>query len=205
MVFVDMCVAQRVHKVAILQSARLRYHHGKQCIRCNIEWHPQKYVGRPLIELTAQPSLRHIELEQYVARRQMHLLQLAHIPRRHQQASRVRVAFYLAYQIAYLVHMAAVGTSPRTPLVSVYGTQLSVWPSPFVPNAHLVVVQVLHIRFATQKPQQLVYYRTQMQLFGGEQREAVVKVEPHLIAKHTDSARPCAVFFLYPVIQHMLQ
>ena len=135
----------------------------------------------------------------------MHLLQLAHIPGRHQQSPRIWVPLYLFYQTTDLVHMSSVRRPPRAPLMSINGTQFAVGACPLVPNTHPMVMQILHIRVATQKPQQLVYNGTQMQFLRSQQRKTVVKMEPHLVSEHTDSARTRTILLRHAVVQHMLQ
>ena len=204
-VVVDVGIAEGVDKVAAFQSAGLRNHHREERIAGNVEGHTQEYVGRPLIQLATQPSVGHIELKQDVARGQVHLFQLAHIPGRHEQAARVRVGLDVVYQLAYLVHLAAVLRAPAAPLMAIDGTQLAVGASPFVPDSHFVVMQILHIGVAAQKPQQLIDDRAQMQFLGGQQWEAVVQVEPHLVAESAHSARTRAVALGHTIGQHMLQ
>ena len=40
--------------------------------------------------------------------------------------------------------------------MAVDGAQLAVFVGPFVPNAHAVVLQILHVRTALQEPKQFV-------------------------------------------------
>ena len=101
--------------------------------------------------------------------------------------------------------MRPVSTSPGAPLAAVNGTQVAIGASPFVPNAHFVVVEVLHIRVTTKEPQQLVYDGAEVQLFGRQQWESVVQMETHLIAKGADGACAGTVMFGHTSIEHMLQ
>ena len=88
--------------------------------------------------------------------------------------------------------------------MAVDGSQLAVGASPFVPDADFVVVEVLHIGVATEKPQQLVDDGAQVQLLGGEEGKAVVEVEAHLVAESAEGARPGAVVFGHTIGEHML-
>ena len=205
MVVVDMRVAEGVHKVAVLKSRGLRNHHREECIAGYVERHAKEYVGRTLVELARQTPVGHIELEQNVARRQRHLVDLAHIPRRYQQTPRIGIVLDLLDKGRNLVDMAAVGASPRAPLMAVDGTQVAVGVGPLVPNCHLMVVQIADIGVAPEEPQQLIYNRTQVQLLGSQQRKAVVEVEAHLVAEHAARTRTRAVVFLNTIVKHILQ
>ena len=44
-----------------------------------------------------------------------------------------------------------------------------------------------------------------MKFLGGEEREALFKIKPHLIAEDTDSASARAVFFLYALRQYAIE
>ena len=44
-----------------------------------------------------------------------------------------------------------------------------------------------------------------MELFGGQQREAVVEMEAHLVAEHAAGAGSCTVLFLNTIVEHILQ
>ena len=50
--------------------------------------------------------------------------------------------------------------------------------------------QILYVRLAADEPEQFVYDRAQVQLLGGEHREALRQVEPHLVPE--DRERPDA-------------
>jgi hypothetical protein len=191
-IIVDVGIAQRVDKVAIAESAGLGYHHGEEGIRCNIEWHAQEDVGRALIELAAEATVGHIELEENMAWREVHLREFAHIPRRNKEPAGVGVVLYLVDEVGDLVDVRAVGAAPRAPLVTVDGSQLTIFTSPLVPDAYFVVVEILNVSIASEEPKQFVYDRTEMEFLGGEEREAVIEMETHLIAKSTQrtGARP---------------
>jgi hypothetical protein len=88
---VQMSVAERMDEIARLQPGHLRDHQGKQRVGRNVERHAEERVRRALIELAREPPLGDVELEQAVARRQRHLVNFGRIPRRHDQASRVRI------------------------------------------------------------------------------------------------------------------
>ena len=73
---------------------------------------------------------------------------------------------------------------------------------PFVPDAHAVFVEIFDVGVAGQEPQQFVHDRFQVQLLGGEQREAVVERKAHLMAEHRQRAGAGAVALLRAVAQN---
>ena len=92
-----------------------------------------------------------------------------------------------------LVDLAAVGRAPVAPLVAVHRAELAVLVGPFVPDGDAALLQPLHVGVAAQEPEQLVDDRLQVQLLGGEQREAVGEVEAQLAAEHRQRAGAGAV------------
>ena len=80
--------------------------------------------------------------------------------------------------------------------MSVDRTELAVGICPFVPNSHSVVLKILHVGVALQKPKQLVDYRLQVQLLRGEQGEALTHVETHLVSENAYRTGSGAVVLL---------
>ena len=74
---------------------------------------------------------------------------------------------------------------------------------PFVPDAHAVLVEIFDVGVAGQEPEQLVDDRLQVQLLGGEQREAVGEIEAHLIAEHRQRAGAGAVALFRAAAQNV--
>ena len=140
-----------------------------------------------------------------MARHQRHLRQFGHVPCADHQATRIGIALDLVDQPLHLVDRLAVGAFPTAPLLAVYGAQFAVLVGPLVPDADLVVLQIRDVGLALQEPQQLVDDRAQVQLLGGDQREAFVQVEAHLPAEHAARARAGAVGLLGTVLQHVAQ
>src|SRR6185437_1235258 len=97
----------------------------------------------------------------------------------------------------------AVGRGPAAPLLAVHRAEVAVLIGPLVPDAHLVILEVTDVGIALQEPQQLVDDRAQVQLLGGDQREAVVEVEAHLPAEHAAGAGTGAVALLRAVFEHV--
>src|SRR3546814_7863113 len=86
-VHVEVRSAQGVHEVARREIADLRHHHGQQSVGSDVEGHAEKDVGAALVELAGEPALGDVELEQAVAGRQRHAVDLRHVPGRHYEQS----------------------------------------------------------------------------------------------------------------------
>src|SRR5690348_12736953 len=89
---IEMAVAARPDELSRLEVALLREHVGEQSVARNVEGDAEEDIRAALIKLTGQPAVRHVELKQRVARHQVHLLELADIPRADQDAAGIRVA-----------------------------------------------------------------------------------------------------------------
>ena len=81
MVEIEMGVACGVDKITCLESCDLCYHHEKQGLGCDVERHSEECVGTSLIELEAESSVCHIELEEDVAWREIHVPEVSYVPR----------------------------------------------------------------------------------------------------------------------------
>ena len=64
------------------------------------------------------------------------------------------------------------------------------------------LLQPAHVGVAAQEPEQLVEDRLEVQLLGGEQREAVAEVEAQLPAEHRERAGAGAVGLARAALQH---
>ncbi len=135
----------------------------------------------------------------------MHLVELPYIPGTDDYTPRVRIILQSLHHFGNLVDMSAVVIGPRAPLVSVNRAKLTVGTGPLVPDTHSMLLQIMHIGVATQKPQQFVYNRLQMKFFGSKQRKTLFKVETHLIAEYTACAGTGAVALFNAVGHHMVK
>src|SRR6185369_4391595 len=171
MVRVQMRVAQRDDELSWLEFADLRNHHREQRVRRDVERKPQENVGRSLIHLAREPSISDIELKKQVTRRQGHLRNLAHVPRAHDQASRIGIPSDLVDDLTDLVNPSSIRSLPRSPLRAVDRPKLAVRISPFVPDVNAMVSQVLYVCIAPQKPEQLMDDRLEMKFLGREYRK----------------------------------
>jgi len=80
-------VAKGVDEVPWFIAADLSHHQRQQCIAGNIEGHAQENVGTALVKLAGELAVCDIELEQGVAGRQRHLLDVGGIPGAYQMAT----------------------------------------------------------------------------------------------------------------------
>src|SRR5579863_468004 len=90
MVVVQMHIPEGVNKLSRCQITNLRHHQRQQGITGDIERDPEEHIRTALIQLTAQPPIRDIELEQRMTRHQRHLGQISYIPCADDQPPAVR-------------------------------------------------------------------------------------------------------------------
>ena len=64
-----MRVAEDVHEVAHFKVADLRDHVRQRRVGRDVEGHTDEQVGGTLVELAAEPAVRHVELEERMAGR----------------------------------------------------------------------------------------------------------------------------------------
>ena len=186
-------VAERVDEFARLQAADLRDHQREQRVAGDVERHAQKNIRAALVKLAAQLAFAHIKLEQRVARRQCHALNLARIPRADDVPPAVGIFFDLRDHVVNLVERAAVGGAPVRPLRAVNAAQISVRVRPFVPDRHAVFVEPFDVRVAAQKPEQLVDDGLGVNLLRGKQRKRFAQRTADLRAENGKRARAGAV------------
>ena len=79
-VAVEVRVTQRVDKGARLEPADLGHHVGEQRIGGDVKRNAKEHIGASLVELTVEFAIRHMELEEGVARHERHLIQFTNIP-----------------------------------------------------------------------------------------------------------------------------
>ena len=81
--------------------------------------------------------------------------------------------------------------------------ELAVCVGPLVPDRDAVLVEIADVGVAAQEPEQLVDDRFEVQLLGGDEREAGTEVEAHLVAEDRQRAGAGAVALLRAVGEHM--
>lgn len=110
--------------------------------------------------------------------------QVLDVPAVEQDATAVGVGLEGVNHIVDLVDRAAVLGRPGGPLLAVDRAQVAVFGGPFVPDAHAVFIEPFDVGVAAQHPDQLVGDAFEVQLLGGQQREAVGQVVPILASEH---------------------
>ena len=205
MVEIDVGVACGVDEVAGAQAAHLCHHHAQEGIGSNIEGNSQKDIGRTLIELEGESAISHIELHEGMTWGQMHLWEIGHVPCRNDDAPAVGIMFQVIHSLLYLVDMSTRIVGPGTPLVSIDMTQVTcLGVGPLVPDTHAMLLEVTHIGVTLQEPEKFVDDGLEMNLLGGEQRKALLKVITALMTKNADGTCTCAVMLLHALIKYLL-
>jgi hypothetical protein len=77
--------------------------------------------------------------------------------------------------------------------VTIDGTEFAILVGPLVPYPYSVLLEVLDVGVAIEKPEEFVDDALEMELLGGEQWETVGHAETHLIAEDALGACTCAV------------
>ena len=104
-----------------------------------------------------------------------------------------------------LIVVPPVRPLPRAPLPAVDRTELAVRVRPFVPDTNAVLPQVRGVGVAAQEPEQLVHDRADVELLGGEEREALAQVEAELVAEHAARSDAGTVGLVDAVLQDVAQ
>src|SRR4029077_12588869 len=73
--------------------------------------------------------------------------------------------------------------------------EVAVLVGPFVPDRDAVLVEIFDVGIAAQEPKQLIDDRLDVQLLGGDEREAALQVEAHLMAEDRQRTDAGAVAF----------
>src|SRR4030065_420570 len=149
-VAVEVRIAEGMDEIAGFESGHLGHHQREQGIGGYIERHAEENIGAALVELTGEPPVRHVELEESMARWQRHAVYLPHIPGAYDQAAGVRVFADFAHHGADLVDMPAIRARPAAPLRPVYRSEFTVFIRPLIPDRHAIVAQVANVGGATQ-------------------------------------------------------
>jgi hypothetical protein len=194
-VLVDVHVAARKDKFAWPKPQDLGKHEGEQGIRGNIERESQKYIYAALVELAGEfPFCIHVPLGKAVAGGQGHLVKFAHVPGRKQVAAAHGVFLEGFDEFCDLIYLAAIGPFPMPPLHAIDGSEFAICFTPLVPNADLVVLQILYVTRSAQKPQKLMHDGFEVYELGRKQGKILAKIETKLCAKYTNSTNSGSVF-----------
>ena len=203
-VAVQVGISKGMDELSRLQATNLCDHHRKQGIGGNVKGYAEEDVRASLVQLAGEFPVSHIKLEQGMARRQGHVVHVGHVPGTDNMPSAVRLCFDLMDEVFDLVDFPAFTVRPVSPLVAIDRAQIAIFVCPLIPDADFVVLEVLDVGVPFQKPEQFDDDGPEVQLFGGDQRETLLKVEPHLVAKNADGARASTVGFCCPVVKDVL-
>src|SRR5205807_5988897 len=116
MIEIEMRVAQCMNELAGLVAGHLTNRQREQRIRGDVERDAEKDIGRPLVELTGEMVFRDIELEQAMARRQRHPVDVGGVPGGDNQAPGIRTAADGLDDAGNLVNSVTVRPGPGAPL-----------------------------------------------------------------------------------------
>src|ERR1700730_10143570 len=105
-------IAAGPYEISATKIGLLRDQVRQQSVRRDVERDAQKDIGAALVELARELTLGHIELEKRVAWRQLHAGDLTDVPRRDEQAPRVRVLDDLRDDLRELVDLPSVRRGP---------------------------------------------------------------------------------------------
>jgi len=195
-VAVDVHITTRPDELSDFQIALLRHHVGQQRVAGDVEGHAQEHVSTALVQLARKPPICHVELEERVARLQLHLRQVGHVPGRHDDASRVGARLDELDRSADLIDRLAIGRSPAAPLNAVHRPQVAVLVGPLIPDVDVLLQQGLDVRLAAQEPKQLLCDQAERHRLGGDEGEALGQVVADLAPKHAQRAGASAVSLL---------
>src|SRR5437762_5691134 len=90
MIEIEMRITERMHELASFEAADMSDHVGEQRIGCDVERNTDEYVAGTLIELAGQFAVGDIELEQAMAGRERHPVDIGGVPRGDDEAARIR-------------------------------------------------------------------------------------------------------------------
>lgn len=164
-----MCITQCVDELSCFQAGDLRDHHCKERVGCDVERNTEENIGAALIELAAEFSVRDVELEECVTRRERHLINDTGIIGHNEEAAAVGVGFDLFDDIGELVDVLAVCCFPAAPLFAVNGAEVAVYICPVIPNAHAVFLEIFDVCIASDEPKKLMDDGFKVAFFCGDE------------------------------------
>src|SRR5437660_12860164 len=112
-----------------------------------------------------------------MTRRERHLVEIGDVPGADDQATGIGIAPDFLEDPADLIDVLPIWSGPRTPLISIDGTELASRIGPFVPDGDVVLMQPSDVGLAAKEPQQFINNRAQVKLLGCQQRKSVAQIE----------------------------
>ena len=107
--------------------------------------------------------------------------------------TRIRIGPNLIDKLCDLVGVTPIRVRPTAPLIAINWSKITLVIRPLIPNPDSVILEVLDVGIALQKPKQLMDNGTQVQFFGRQYRKAILLIKPHLLSKTANGARFSAV------------
>jgi hypothetical protein len=105
MVQVYMSISYSVHKVTRKSTSDMCNQVRQESVRCNVKWHTQPHVSRPLVHLTRDLVALSVykELAKHVTGWKRHERKIGRIPCRHDDAAVFRSVYNLVQTVCQLV------------------------------------------------------------------------------------------------------
>src|SRR4030095_16786811 len=120
-----------------------------------------------------------------MTRRQLHVIEVRHVPRTDDDAARPRIGFDLIDGALNLVNAFPPVLSglfiqrelwPTSSLIPVNGPEFAFFVRPVVPNGSVLSEVIVDVGGPAQKPEQLPNYAIEQNLLGGEKRKSLSEV-----------------------------
>ncbi len=201
MVGIDMRVAHGVNELPRFIARHMGEHFQQQRVGSDVEGHAEEHIGGALVELQVHGAVLDADLPERVTGGERHVIDLSRVPGRDDQSAAVGVVFDLLDEVRDLVGGAA-GLREAAPLVAIDGAKVAVFVGPFVPNADAVVFEVFDIGVTIEEPQEFVNDGFEVQLFGGDKREAFAQVIAALHAEVRNRPRSGAIIAWNALFHH---
>jgi len=177
----------------------------KEGVRRDVERDAEEHVARSLMHEQGKFPVCDKELEEHVAGRECHLVELARVPGGDDEPAAVRVLLNHLDHVRDLVHGSTVRLLPLPPLHPVHAAEVAgegglrlpvVGFSVCGPDSLLGPVQLLEavvIPRSFKDPQEFTFDGLERKLLGREGREAVAHTEAHLEAEECSGARASSI------------
>jgi hypothetical protein len=220
-VLVEVGIAKGVNELPGFEAGDLSHHHGQKGVGGDVEGHPQEHIGAPLVQLAREGSVTHIELKEGVAGWECNLVSFLRVLACHDDSAAGGVVDEGIQDPLDLIHPILLPASVRTlcgpkiaPLVTVNRSEITGLTAksgglfssgPFVPDSNLLLLEWLDSCVSMQKPEKLVNDGTQVQLFRGQEWEALLKIEAHLVSKDPEGSGPRSIRSRLSVGQNVVE
>lgn len=209
-VYIDVCITEGVDELAGNKVALLGHHHQEESVGCDVEGNAKEEVCASLVELEVEILVAYVELEEAVAGREGHFVELGRIPCGDDVAAGGGVVLdgfddsgdliYIIHLCTYPVYACAVIAAichaelfPITPLRTIHRSEISVLVCPSVPDVNAFFDECIDVCVATDHPKEFGHDTAPKDFLGGDERESVCEVEAELAAKDGKSSGACAV------------